>query len=108
MRVMLIAAASLLASCSTWQKPGASEQQFYSELGQCEQQAHSMYPVSMQSMGSGYQMPTRTTCTGYGPSVNCTTMPGAYTPPPQSDVNVFARNQAIDRCLMSKGWSKSR
>lgn len=101
----VLATFALLEGCAMgWTRPNTTEAQFNQDRFQCEQQAASTYPVVMASSGSGYQAPARTNCTTYGNQTNCTTTPGAYTPPPQSDANAFARASAVRSCLQSKGY----
>ena len=95
----------LLGGCAMgWTRPNTTEAQFYQDRFQCEQEAASMYPVAMSSVGSGYQAPAQTNCTTYGNQTNCTTRPGIYSPPPQFDSNAIARSGAFSSCLESRGY----
>lgn len=103
--IALIAATVMLSSCAMgWSRSNTSESEFYQDRLQCEQQAMSIYPVAMSAMGGGYQTPARTNCTTYGNQTNCTTTPGTYTPPPQSDMNAIPRSGAFSACLRGKGY----
>lgn len=95
----------VLSGCAMgWSRPNTTEAEFYQDKFQCEQQAASAYPVNMMATGVGYQTPMRTSCTSYGNQVNCTTMPGMYTPPAQMDVNATSRAITFRNCLQSKGY----
>jgi hypothetical protein len=101
----MLVAPSLLSGCAGgWTRPNTTETQFHQDRFACEQQAAGMYPVAMAPSGIGYQMPATTTCSTYGNQTNCTTTPGMYTPPPQSDVNGVARAASIRSCLQARGY----
>lgn len=94
-----------LGGCTMgWTRPNTTEAEFHQDRFQCEQQAASMYPVAMAPSGSGYQAPARTNCNTYGNQTNCTTTPGIYTPPRQTDTNARNRMTAFSSCLQSKGY----
>jgi uncharacterized lipoprotein len=95
-----------LAGCSMgWTRPNTTETQFNEDRYQCEQQALSMYPVTMMPSGPGYQAPALTNCTTYGAETSCTTRPGLYTPAAQSDTNAFSRALAFKSCLEARGYT---
>lgn len=102
--VALLAAGFALSGCGGWSRPNTTEAQFYEDRLQCEQQANNMYPPAMSAIGQGYQAPARTNCTAFGNQMNCTTTPGAYTPPAQLDVNSIARANAFSGCMKSKSY----
>lgn len=121
MKVMTIAALALLAGCAgptKWSKPGGSEQQFYADRYECEQQAASSYPNAPQQImtSPGYTAPqqqnTQTNCTMYGNQMNCNSQQSGintaiYNRPPQYatvDANAGARGNAARSCLMAKGY----
>lgn len=107
--VAVLASTAVLVGCATkWDKPGASEHEFRSDLYQCQREAAGMYPGSnMMATGPGYQMPSQTRCTPtYGGGVNCTTIPGASAPPTQMDMAPFQRAQAVESCLQARGYRK--
>lgn len=103
--VLSTLALASLAGCGTWHRPGSTEAEFNQERYACQQEAASTYPIVMASSGGGYQGASQTSCTGYGNMVNCTTTPGAYVPPPQSDQNAIPRAMAFDSCMKAKGWT---
>jgi hypothetical protein len=107
--LLISVSVSLLTACAGmgWNKPGATEAMFYSDKIDCERQASSTYPVVMGSSGVGYQAPTQTNCSRIGSNVNCTTYPGAFTPPPQQDMNATARIIHTSSCLKAKGYTWS-
>jgi len=111
----------LLAGCAhptMWSKPGGSEQQFYADRYECEQQAAGSYPSAPQQVmtSPGVSMPqqqtTQTNCQMYGNQMQCTSQPtGAntaiYNRPPQYmtvDANAGGRANAARSCLMAKGY----
>jgi hypothetical protein len=109
MKLASLALCIALAGCAMgWSKPGATEAEFYRDRFDCDQQAASMYPTAMGSIGGGYQAPTRTSCTGYGNQMNCTTIPGAQVAAPQQDMNATARMGAFHSCMESKGYRFGR
>jgi hypothetical protein len=99
----------LLTGCVTWSKTGATQQDFDVDKAACESQAYSVAPSAVTGVrvGSGYNQPTYTNCTGYENTVNCTTTGGGYIPPPviYIDQNVNARNSAFANCMYKNGWS---
>ena len=102
----------LLGSCAprlVWVKPGATDADFPVTKGQCLAAAYSQVPAAMSVMtlGSGYQAPMFTNCTGFGNFANCTTTGGYYTPPAQVpyDANAGVRNQVFKGCMYNEGWS---
>jgi hypothetical protein len=106
MRVLpILAVAAVISGCGGWTHRTASEADFYRDRYACETGSASAYPVTSQAMGTGYQAPARTNCTSWGTQTNCTTTPGAYTPPPAMDVNVMARASAFNSCMRGKGYT---
>lgn len=121
MRILAIGVMLLVcAGCATrWSKPGSTQDGFYSDRYQCEQEAANNYPAApvQQMLSPGYRAPTPTTTTtncvnvGYG-NVQCqSTQPGAsaaiYNTPPTYttiDANASNRSNAVRSCLMSKGY----
>lgn len=101
-------AVMILPACaSRWSKPGGTESEFYADRFQCEQYANSTHPVHMVAFGSGYQGPAQTTCfAGAFGQMNCTTRPGVTIAPVPVDVNAGARGNEIQRCLISKGYTR--
>jgi len=104
--LIILIALCLLAGCATkWSRPNTTEQEFYQDRFQCEQDAASMYPVAMSqtSYGNGYQAPTQTNCQTYGNNTNCSTTPGVFIPPVKTvqDANGLNRAMAIRSCLQS-------
>lgn len=95
---------TVMGCASTWHRPNTTEAEFYADRLDCEQQATHLYPVAIMPVGVGHQAPAQTYCNTFGNQTTCTTQPGNYTPPPQVDVNVFKRGQAVDMCLRSKGY----
>jgi hypothetical protein len=122
----LAAAACLLAGCAQhWAKPGATEADFHIAHSQCEARAMSAFPMALVPLEPARRDPTiiiqnesastiRTSCTGFGNSVDCVQRremsPNLYrsTLPPRApiivDYNEGARNRAIDACLLEQGW----
>jgi hypothetical protein len=127
-RALLMLAASGLAAlaltgCATkWTKPGGSEQQFYSDRYQCEQEAAGAYQAApTQIMTSpGYSAPqqqqTQTNCYMVGNQMTCNSQStgvntAMYNRPPTYatvDANSGNRTNAVRSCLMARGYSPSR
>lgn len=99
-----VAVAALSGCAMGWDRANTTEDQFRRDLYSCQQEAARSYPSYMQSNGGGYRAPDRTTCMQNGAQMNCTTTPGAYTPPSQSDVNAIARAQSADSCMYARGY----
>lgn len=110
-----------LIGCTTkWTKPGGSEQQFYADRYQCEQQAANSYPTAPQQVmtSPGVNMPqqqnTQTNCQMIGGQMQCLSQPvgvntAIYNRPPQYatvDANAGARGNATGSCLMAKGYRR--
>src|SRR5471030_376832 len=96
--LIILIALCLLAGCATkWSRPNTTEQEFYQDRFQCEQDAASMYPVAMSQ-------------TSYGNGTNCSTTPGVFIPPVKTvqDANGLNRAMAIRSCLQSKGYSSGK
>jgi hypothetical protein len=68
------------------------------------QQAASIYPIVIESFGSGNEAPSQSNCSSYAGHMNCTATPGAYIPPRQVDVNANARGNEVRSCPQSKGY----
>jgi hypothetical protein len=85
-------------------RPNTSEAEFKLDRFQCEQQAASIYPIVIESFGTGHEAPSQSNCSSYAGHMNCTATPGAYIPPRQVDVNANARANEVRSCLQSKGY----
>lgn len=103
-RLFLLVAPIVLTGCGGWTRPNTTEAEFRRDSYECSMEAARTYPTLMQSSGGGYQAPDTTNCTRNGNQTNCTTTPGAYTAPPQSDVNAGMRADANIACLRTRGY----
>ena len=107
--VSMLAAALALSGCAGgWNRPNTTEAEFRRDMYQCEREAAQTYPTVMQSYGGGYRSADQTTCTQNGNQMNCSTTPGAYTPPAQSDVNSVSRARGLESCMYAKGYVYQR
>jgi hypothetical protein len=111
--IICILTVAMLAGCTTyWSRPNTSAQEANNDLYQCERESAYAYPTALAqtTAGAGYQSPAMTNCHAYGNNMNCTTMPGTYTPPPTitMDMNTRSRQQALSHCMMAKGYSAGR
>jgi hypothetical protein len=107
--VSMLAAALALSGCAGgWNRANTTEAEFRRDMYQCEQEAARTYPTVMQAYGTGYRAPDQTNCTQNGNQMNCSTTPGAYTPPPQSDVNSISRVRGMESCMYAKGYVYQR
>jgi hypothetical protein len=121
MKVFLVGMVAVftLTCCAQmeWVNSSKNENDFYTDKYKCEQQSANAYPASVTNIPytNGTQQPTVTNCTGnsYGngngysnANVNCTSTPGAYTPPATIlvDTNANNRNEAFSSCMYSNGW----
>jgi hypothetical protein len=96
---------ALLAGCAMgWSRPNTTEAEFKLDRFECEQQAASMYPVVIASIGSGHEAPSQANCSSYAGHMNCTATPGSYVPPHQVDANANERANAVRSCLQSKDY----
>ena len=117
--VGVVLAVVLSACASKWGKPGGTEQQFFADRYQCEQQAASIYPAAPTQVQTSpalvmpQRQTTETDCrAGYGGQVNCTTRPSGidtsmYSRPAQyitTDANASSRANAVSSCLMALGY----
>lgn len=107
---LLVVLAASLFGCYKWYHPTKGKSEFGEDKYTCERESAQTYPVVMQrqTYGAGYQAPSQTNChTDYFGNTNCTTTPGAYTPPPSTtvDANQWNRMGAFTSCMESKGWS---
>jgi hypothetical protein len=108
-RIAMVIACVALAACASpkWYHRTATDVDFHRDSAACEASAGATYPVAMTALGGGHQAPTRIDCNTYGNTTNCRSQPGAYTPPPQIDVNMVARARLHESCLLGKGYSRS-
>jgi hypothetical protein len=125
--ILALMALCLLSACAQkWAKPGATEADLHIARSQCEARAFSMFPRELVTHQPAPQQPRqiiiqndspatiRTSCTGFGNSVDCVQRremsPNLYrsTLPPRApiivDYNQGARNRAMDACLLEQGW----
>jgi hypothetical protein len=113
-RILVISASIVLASCAqaVWVKPGATSADFEVTKGHCLAAAYSQVPAapSVATLGSGYQSPLVTNCSGFGNSASCITTGGQYTPPVSVpyDANAGVRNEVFRGCMYGEGWSLQR
>ena len=103
--ILAIVAVALAGCAIGWSRPNTTQADAQQDIYECQRQAASMYPVAMQSVGSGYTSPSQSNCSTYGTQTTCTTIPGRYTPPPQTDVNATNRTTAQSSCLQAKGYT---
>lgn len=107
--VSVLAAVLALSGCAGgWNRANTTEAEFRRDMYLCEREAAQTYPTVMQSDGSGYRAPDRTNCMQNGNQFNCSTTPGAYTPPAQSDVNTVSRARGLESCMYAKGYVYQR
>jgi len=103
--LILVTVISAITGCATgWVRPNTTQAEGQRDGYECEQQATRMYPVAMRSVGPGRTTDSYTNCNSYGGQTNCSTTPGSYTPPPQTDVNAMNRSSARESCLQAKGY----
>lgn len=97
----------LIAGCvTTWQKPGATDSDVYSDRVSCIALANSLWPVEQTRIGSGTTSPTSTQCRRIGNNVYCEQTGGQYTPPPVVDTNGFARTAEVRKCMRARGYEQ--
>jgi hypothetical protein len=73
----------ILGGCAMgWSRPNTTEAEFKLDRFECEQQAASMYPVLIASIGSG-EAPSPANCSSYAGHMNCTATSGSYVAPRQ-------------------------
>ncbi|MDD5586250.1 MAG: hypothetical protein PHY92_04750 [Alphaproteobacteria bacterium] len=103
--ILLIAA----ACAATWQKPGASEQEFDASDAACQNRAHDRFPPLYRYtlQGGRYRSPLIVPfCNRDNPGVACRTLSGDYVFPSMagSDGNLDARWNDYQACLLQHGW----
>ena len=104
---VLAVSCMILAACQgVWTKPGATTDLIDSDMEACEQSAIEQFPVEMSSADSSNRKEYQTLCTSYGNQTNCTTRSddtgGSY----QYDRNQEERQQAVNRCMESRGYQR--
>jgi len=103
----------------TWNKPGATQDDFNRDSAQCNSSAYSQFPPAMRTVRpavTGMQMPgqSQTDCDVNGNHASCTTTGGGTTtlpvfiPGQDVDDNANARQSAWQSCMYSNGWSQGR
>jgi hypothetical protein len=100
---------ALLASCGpTWEKPGASQQDFEAAQAACEKQAEVKYPPLLHQIlrHPAYTTPNRGACFGSPALIDCLQSQSIYVGPQIETVddNAAPRIQNIQSCLREKGW----
>ena len=118
----LLLAVSSLTGCATgggnWSKPGSTQNEFYGDLNQCQQQAAQSFPTMMvqRQTSPGFQgapRPTQTNCRAVGGGqVSCTSSQtgldaSIYNQAPtfvNEDANAGNRSNAVRSCLMARGY----
>ena len=125
--ILALMALCLLTACAQqWAKPGATEADLQIARSQCEARAFSTFPRELVTHQPQRQAPQqifiqndspttiRTSCTGFGNSVDCvqrrevssnlyrSTLPQRA--PITMDFNDAPRQRAIDACLLEQGW----
>ncbi len=110
------AAVFLLSGCTTWYKPGATQQDFDQDKAACVAASYVEFPVATTTIrtGAGYTTPVQTNCQsfsyGNNSQMNCTSTGGEYRPPPTlfMDQNIGARNAAFRSCMYGRGYTTQR
>lgn len=127
--ILALTALCLLTACAQqWAKPGATEADLHIARSRCEAQAFSMFPRELVTHQPQRQAPQqifiqndspttiRTSCTGYGNTVDCYQQRETSRPlnfissnpvparPITMDFNDAPRRRAIDACLLEQGW----
>jgi hypothetical protein len=104
--IVLVVACFGLTACASpkWQHRTASDIDFHRDSAACQASAGVAYPVAMTDLGRGYQAPTQINCSTFGKNTDCTSRPGAYTPPAQIDANVIARSRLYESCMLGNGY----
>jgi len=106
---LVLASTLTLSGCAdTWEKPGATQQEFEATKAACMSRAAARFPPMNRQVqiGNGYMTPVTTNCTGFGYSVNCLSTGGQYVPPSviTVDDNANARRQDTRSCFFENGW----
>lgn len=100
---------SVLSGCTTWYKTGATKQDYDVDSAGCVSSAYNAAPpvITPSQVGSGYQQPSYTNCTGGYGSVNCVTTGGQYIPPATIyvDQNAPAQKASFTSCMYRNGWT---
>lgn len=100
---------SVLSGCTTWYKTGATKQDYDVDSAGCVSSAYNAAPpvITSSQVGSGYQQPSDTNCTGVYNSMNCVTTGGQYIPPATIyvDQSAPAQKAAFTSCMYQKGWT---
>lgn len=105
-RLLVCPFVAALCGCSMgWYREGVSSSQGYQDIHECQQEAARAFPTVLAPVGSGYQSPSQTNCQMIGNQMNCTTYPGVYRAPPQQDVNMANRNNAMSSCMRGRGYT---
>ncbi len=95
----------LLAACSSWTKPGGTPDMLTADQNDCSTAAlRDFPPVVGPALGGSPGM----TSPGYAcaPDRGCVPTSGAAPAATITDQNQAARNAAIDKCMIGKGWSR--
>lgn len=112
---LLITTALASSGCATgWTKPGVTQQAANVDQYQCEQEAAKMFPAAMVTITPPtYPVatpPAQTSCINIGGGVtNCMTTPVAKPYPVipyTQDANAGNRSNAIDSCLLARGYQR--
>jgi hypothetical protein len=106
---LMVATTLTLSGCAdTWEKPGATQQEFNATKAECLSRSAARFPPMNRQVqiGSGYTTPVTTNCNGFGYSVNCISSGGQYVPPSFMNVddNANARMQDTRSCFFENGW----
>lgn len=112
--IFLLPALLVLAGCTTWTKPGATQYEFDRDSSQCQAQAYQQFPVRMVADYNPLlqQAPSyNTQCQAIGDFTNCQTQPSINSMSQfhtEHDINIDGRNSAYQACMYGLGWHQQR
>jgi hypothetical protein len=111
-RLSFLAAALALAGCGHdyWVKPGASDQDFHTDLAQCEAAAAQALPYEEGTTQFGNVLArNRASCTQSGVFLTCSGAGPDLAPPTEIpyDANARKRAEMVAACMAGKGWQRS-
>src|SRR6266566_7168325 len=108
-RTMFVGLILLLVGCTTWYKPGATQQSFDRDKAACIAASYQQFPVATVPVqtATGYTTPVRTNCQTQGNQTDCTSTGGGYQSPMTAyrDQNIQARDAAFASCMYERGYS---
>lgn len=107
----LVAAVLLLASCTTWVKPGATELDRDRDSNACELQSYNNYPPRLRQIlvePAHWDPPTEECHTDKKGRQRCVRTGGGWQPARYgtADENDAPRRTAFEACMYKYGWQK--